>query len=160
MRLGAYSVVRASSRRLPKWLARRFRSPRNAGASASERTGSCLAGVVEKNEVFLRFTNRELRQVIEEPARRVGLVFDPGVVDRLLADVQGDPAVAPLLQFSLLQLWDNRTGNRITSQTYEHFRGGRFALERAAERAFQHFDKDSQDIARRLFLANRAAASA
>ena len=48
---------------------------------------------VQRNQVLMSFTNRELRQMVEEPAKRVGLKYDDGVVDRLLLDVQGDPAV-------------------------------------------------------------------
>ena len=60
-----------------------------------------LAEAVERGRVLLLFTPRELRQAIEEPARKMRLRFDPGVVDRLTNDVQGDPAAGPLLQFSL-----------------------------------------------------------
>jgi hypothetical protein len=104
-----------------------------------------LAREVQSGQVFLMFTNRELRQAIEEPAQQVGLVFDPGVVDWLINDVQGDPAVAPLLQFSLLQLWENRAGNRITRETYERLRGGRVALQRVAERVYEQIKQDGYE---------------
>ena len=57
--------------------------------------------LVQRNQVLMSFTNRELRQMVEEPAKRVGLKYDDGVVDRLLLDVQGDPAVLSLLRFNL-----------------------------------------------------------
>src|SRR5262249_47412000 len=96
-----------------------------------------LAPVFERGRVLIAFTAPELRSAIEEPARQVGLRFDPGLVDRLLLDVQGDPAAATLLQFTLWQLWEARTGNRITQQAYDRLGAGRIALERAAERVYQ-----------------------
>ena len=46
------------------------------------------------SQVLITFTNRELREMVEEPTKRVGLKYDDGVIDRLLLDVQGDPAAA------------------------------------------------------------------
>ena len=45
-----------------------------------------------------------LRQAIEEPARRVGLGFEPGVVDKILNDVAYQPGALPLLEHALLEL--------------------------------------------------------
>jgi WD40 repeat protein/tetratricopeptide (TPR) repeat protein len=118
--------------------------------SASE----ALAPAVERGRVFIAFTARELRQAIEEPAKEVGLRFDPGLVDRLLLDVQGDPAAATLLQFTLWQLWENRTGNRVTREAYERLGAGRIALERAAERVYQGLEKQGDgEAARRVWTA-------
>ena len=58
-----------------------------------------------KSQVLVTFTAAELRQMVLEPANRVGLHFDEGLVDRLLLDVQGDPAA-----LALLRLLKNRPG--------------------------------------------------
>ena len=50
----------------------------------------------------------ELREAVIQPARQVGLIFDEWVVDQLVEDLAGDPAVLPLLQFTLQQLWINK----------------------------------------------------
>jgi hypothetical protein len=50
----------------------------------------------------------ELREAIEQPAEAVGLKFQAGVVDALLQDILGEPAGLPLLQFTLLKLWEHR----------------------------------------------------
>jgi hypothetical protein len=113
-----------------------------------------LASVVNAGRVHFTFDTRELRQAIEEPAKRVGLRFDPGVVDRLLADVQGDPFVAPLLQFSLVRLWQAREGDRITAETYRRLGGGRTALRRAADEVFHQLSAEgSADVAKKVFVA-------
>src|SRR5262249_33892823 len=79
------------------------------------------------------FTTEELRETIEGPAKVVGLTFDAGLVDRLLMDLQGDPSALPLLQFTLLRLWQNRQRNRVTWEAYARIGGGRRALQLAAE---------------------------
>lgn len=101
-----------------------------------------LGGLLERNEVLLALTANELRQSIVEPARHAGLYYEPGLVDRLVEDVQGDPAAAQLLRFTLLQLWEHRVRNRITREAYARLGGGRLAVERAAERIYQQQIKD------------------
>ena len=56
----------------------------------------------------------ELDDAIERPAELVGLDFENGVTAKLLRDILGEPAGLPLLQFTLLKLWENREGNRVT----------------------------------------------
>jgi energy-coupling factor transporter ATP-binding protein EcfA2 len=79
----------------------------------------------------------ELREAIEQPAERIGLKFEAGLVDQLLADILGEPAALPLLQFTLLKLWEQRERNRISLEAYQKVGGGRLALARSAD-AFYH----------------------
>ncbi len=90
-------------------------------------------------------TFSDLRSVITEPARRVGLHFDEGVVEDLISDVFGEPAALPLLQFSLSRLWRFRDRNRISRQAYEQNKGGRRALGTAAEDLWNTLDTDGQE---------------
>ncbi|MFV2070915.1 MAG: TIR domain-containing protein, partial [Pirellulales bacterium] len=50
-------------------------------------------------------TRDELRAVIEKPADAVGLVFQDGLVDRLLSDAGEEPGRLPLLEFAMEELW-------------------------------------------------------
>ncbi len=59
--------------------------------------------------------------------------FEEGVVDALLQDILGEPAALPLLQFTLLKLWENREHNRVTWEAYRRLGGGRLALTRSAD---------------------------
>ena len=56
----------------------------------------------------------ELREAVERPAAQAGLVFASNVVDALLQDILGEPAALPLLQFTLLKLWEGRERNRVS----------------------------------------------
>lgn len=94
----------------------------------------------------------ELRAVIEQPAALVGLRFEDGVVDALVQDVLGEPAALPLLQFTLLKLWESRERNRITWQSYKELGGGRLALARSADRLYESLIPEEQVTARRILL--------
>ncbi|HYH68466.1 MAG TPA: hypothetical protein VD866_27485 [Urbifossiella sp.] len=93
-----------------------------------------------QGQVLVGFSAAELRQMVTDPADRVGLRFNEGVLDRLLMDVQGDPAGLALLRFSLRLLWDARKGNQVTHEVYDHHGGGRLAVGRRAEEVFATLD--------------------
>ena len=69
----------------------------------------------------------ELREAIEKPAEVAGLRFEAGIIEALLQDILGEPAALPLLQFTLLKLWDNRQRNRVTWDAYRRVGSGRGA---------------------------------
>ncbi len=94
----------------------------------------------------------ELRDVIERPAALVGLKFETGVVDALVQDVLGEPAALPLLQFTLLKLWERRDRNRITWASYKELGGGRLALARSADQLYERLIPEEQLTARRILL--------
>jgi WD40 repeat protein/energy-coupling factor transporter ATP-binding protein EcfA2 len=82
-------------------------------------------------------TAAELRDAIEKPAERIGLKFEEGLVELLLKDVVNEPAGLPLLQFTLLKLWEARDHNRITRNAYDRLGGGRECLARSADVAWE-----------------------
>jgi energy-coupling factor transporter ATP-binding protein EcfA2 len=93
-----------------------------------------------------------LRQAIEEPARRVGLCFEPGVVDKILNDVANQPGALPLLQHALLELWKRRQGRTLTLDGYSESGGVTGAIAKTAEETFNSFNPDEQRIVRRIML--------
>ncbi|MBO0700992.1 MAG: hypothetical protein J2P46_21535, partial [Zavarzinella sp.] len=111
-----------------------------------------MAKRFRQGQVLVTFTAGELRQMVVEPAERVGLRFDDGLVDRLLMDVQGDPGVLALLRFTLRRLWEARERNRITHEAYDRVGGGRLAVGRAAEQFFAPLSDDEKAAAQRLLL--------
>jgi energy-coupling factor transporter ATP-binding protein EcfA2 len=94
----------------------------------------------------------ELREAIERPAERVGLIFEDGVVKGLLEDVLGEPAALPLLQFTLLKLWENRQRNRITLDMYHNLGGGRLTLANSADELYESLIPQDQVTVRRILL--------
>jgi WD40 repeat protein len=94
----------------------------------------------------------ELREAIERPAQRVGLRFEDGIVEELIREILGEPAGLPLLQFTLLKLWENRERNRVTWDVYRRVGGGRLALARSADEFFDRLIPEEQVTARRILL--------
>lgn len=94
----------------------------------------------------------ELREAILKPAEQVGLKFEEGVVEALIRDMLSEIAALPLLQFTLLKLWEDRAGDRVTMSSYRRLGGGRLALERSADAVYEDLIPEQQEILRRLFL--------
>ncbi|MEK7327058.1 MAG: hypothetical protein AAB217_17585, partial [Chloroflexota bacterium] len=94
----------------------------------------------------------ELRQAVEAPAAMIGLKFEEGVVDDLLNDLLGEPAALPLLQFTLLKLWERRDHNQITWEAYRKLGGGRQALANTADELYNGLTPEEQATARRVLL--------
>jgi WD40 repeat protein len=112
-----------------------------------------LQAIFEQHAVHITpLTASELRQSIEAPAALIGLKFEQGVVDALLNDILGEPAALPLLQFTLLKLWENRERNRVTWETYRKLGGGRQALSRSADEFYNSLIPEEQVTMRRTLL--------
>ena len=93
-----------------------------------------------------------LRQTIQEPARRVTLGFDPGLVDVILGDVASEPGALPLLEHALLELWKRRRDHTLTLDGYRESGGVKGAIAKTAEEIFRNFSPDEQAIVRRIML--------
>jgi WD40 repeat protein/class 3 adenylate cyclase len=93
-----------------------------------------------------------LRQIIESPALQAGLRLEPGLAERMLDDVVGEPGALPLLEFALLELWRHRRGNTLTFQGYSAIGGVQGALAQRAETVYGDLSHAEQAIAQRLFL--------
>ena len=93
-----------------------------------------------------------LRQVVEEPARHVGLVFEEGLVATVLEDVQNQPGGLPLLEHALLELWERRRGGMLTLEGYRESGGVAGAIAKRADEIYSRFTPDEQAIARRTLL--------
>src|SRR5271166_2010966 len=94
----------------------------------------------------------ELRAAIELPAFKVSCELEPGLTERLLADVKGQAGALPLLQFTLDELWQRREVRRLTLRAYTELGGVEGALEHRANETMQKLSQADQDLCRRIFL--------
>ncbi len=86
------------------------------------------------------------RQVIEGPARRVGLRLETGLSDRLVRDTPSGDAL-PLLAFTLRELWDGRAdGAGITLKQYDDFGGLAGAVQRKANEVLSTSGATEEEI--------------
>src|ERR1051325_5521365 len=115
--------------------------------------------VAAEQEYIGQMTTEELRRAIEEPAKRGGWEFEPGLVDVLLSDIgaQGtsepEPGALPLLSHALLATWERRRGRTFTLDGYYASGGVRGAIAETAESGFtDQLNQTQQEIARDVFL--------
>ena len=113
-------------------------------------------------------TEQDLGQAIEAPAERLLRSFQPGLTQRLIADVRGRPGDLPLLQFALTELWErDAAGGVLTEETYRglgvelpdgtHLPGAQGALIRRAEQLWQELGPADQLRLQRILLGLVAA---
>lgn len=58
----------------------------------------------------------------------------------------------PLLEFTLLKLWEHRQHNYITWEAFQRLGGGRLALANSADAFYQSLIPEEQMTARRILL--------
>lgn len=93
-----------------------------------------------------------LRAAIAEPAARVGLEFEAGLVATILDDVENEPGALPLLEHALLELWQQRAGQMLTLEAYRRVGGVSGALARRAELIYDRLDEPQREALRRTML--------
>ena len=107
----------------------------------------------EQGQVRVNAMNSaELHEAIEKPADAVGLKLQEGLVDALVHEIVGEPAALPLLQFTLLQLWDARERNRVTWEAYRRLGGVTEALANTADRIYKEMLPEDQVTTKRILL--------
>jgi WD40 repeat protein/DNA-binding SARP family transcriptional activator len=109
--------------------------------------------LVEQGLYLLGAMNEDdLRSAIEGPARRAGLLLEPGLVDLLVEEVSGEPGALPLMSHALARTWEAREGRTLTVAGYREAGGIRGAVTQSAEALFQSLPADQQLALRDLLL--------
>ena len=119
-----------------------------------------LRELVSSQQIYIGAMDAaELRQAIEEPAKRGGWELSPGLADLILHDIgaseshQPEPGALPLLSHALLETWKRRRGNLMNLRAYTEAGGVRRAIAHTADRVYsQELTPAQQDIARGIFL--------
>jgi DNA-binding SARP family transcriptional activator/WD40 repeat protein len=114
---------------------------------------AAFAALVERGLYLLTPMNTaQLREAIEAPARQAGLLFEAGLVDLLLRDVEDEPGSLPLLSHALVQTWQAREGNVLTVAGYRAAGGIRGAVAQSAEHLYEHVPAEQRLKLRDLML--------
>ncbi|QZY29721.1 hypothetical protein K6T13_03235 [Nocardioides coralli] len=93
-----------------------------------------------------------LRDAIEGPAQLAGLRLDAGLVELLVAEVEGQPGALPHLSHALRQTWERREGGVLTIDGYRSTGGIRDAVARSAERVYEELSSDQRVMLRDVML--------
>jgi WD40 repeat protein/ABC-type cobalamin/Fe3+-siderophores transport system ATPase subunit len=112
-----------------------------------------LARLFERSQVLVgAMTESQLRRAVTEPAQRVGLRVQDGLVEAVCFDAGAEPGALPLVSTALLETWARRDGDTLTVAAYQDAGGVRGAVARLAEDVYATFDPVGQDDARRIFM--------
>jgi WD40 repeat protein len=95
--------------------------------------------------------SERIRLAIVEPARKSGLELEPGLADRIIADLADQPGSLPLLQFTLDRLATLASDGRITNAEYDALGGVKGALAERAQTAYQTLTERQQAAAQQIF---------
>ncbi len=94
----------------------------------------------------------ELTAAIEEPAHKMKVEFQEGLTNKLIDDLGDRPGRLPLLEFTLLQLWEKHDKWYLTHKAYEEIGGLEKALARYADSILNPLSAANQEKAERIFI--------
>jgi WD40 repeat protein len=94
----------------------------------------------------------ELKRAVLEPAVKVGLGFEDGLVDRILEDVRSEPGNLPLLEFLLTELWARRERGLLTHEAYAAIGGVKGGIATRAEAELGKLTPEQRDALRRVMI--------
>jgi len=108
--------------------------------------------VRSRMETLLPLTAEELERATVQPARQVGVTFEPGLPARIIEDILYQPGALPLLQYALTELFEERDGRVLTHEAYEAIGGAVGALAQRADEIYLGFGDAEREAARQMFL--------
>jgi energy-coupling factor transporter ATP-binding protein EcfA2 len=98
-----------------------------------------------------------LREALARPAERLGVRIEPELIERLLVDAADEPGVLPLLQETMVLLWERLERRLLPLRAYEALGLGEsglaVALVTTADAALAVLPPARQPIARRIILS-------
>lgn len=103
-------------------------------------------------EVITQLNRQELERAITKPGAAVGVDFEADLVAEIVSEVANQPGTLPMLQYVLTELFDQRRGGTIGSESFQEFGGVLAALGNRAEQTYLELAPEAQEAARQLFL--------
>ena len=94
----------------------------------------------------------ELRLAISQPAVRSGYAVETALLTELIAEVNGQVGVLPLLSHALLETWRRRRGSTLTLAGFQAAGGIEGALAQTAEAAYARLVPRQQQVAKEIML--------
>ncbi|MFE1443772.1 trypsin-like peptidase domain-containing protein [Streptomyces sp. NPDC058739] len=109
-------------------------------------------------------TRQDLHDIIALPAQDVGLQFQPGLVEQIVADVlattpeaamagEAPVTVLPLLELTLSQLWLHRRDGYLTHEAYRRIGAVSGSLTTWCDSALNELPPERRPIARRILTS-------
>lgn len=112
-----------------------------------------VARVIERGLYLLAPMGADqLRAAIEQPAKRAGLLVEPGLVGLLVREVENEPGALPLLSHALRATWERREGRTLTVSSYTDSGGIRGAVAQTAESLYGRLAEPARVLLHDLLL--------
>ena len=128
-----------------------------------------LGAIANENNMHLvtDMLSDELREAIEQPAAKHGVVFEKGLVEQIIKDVEGQKGYLPLLQYTLDLLWEKacitissdgrpHIEDRILEHTnYKALGKVRGALQKRVNEIYEDIcqkNNDGESVTKKIFL--------
>ncbi|CCH98785.1 Peptidase C14, caspase catalytic subunit P20 [Microcystis aeruginosa PCC 9717] len=125
-----------------------------------------LGAIANQNNIHLvtEMFPDELRQAIEQPAAKHGVVFEEGLVEQIIKELDGQKGYLPLLQYTLKLLWESECQTRgadgrfeiedrtLNKKSYAALEGVRGALQKRVNEIYKNLNQDEQKITKQIFL--------
>ena len=112
-----------------------------------------LADRIQNAVVMLGPMSRgELTLAVKEPAKKVGLRFEPGLAERILDDVEAEPGNLPLLELVLADLWEGRKAGLLAHAAYEAAGKVEGVLACRAAEASARLSMAEREVLRRILV--------
>jgi WD40 repeat protein len=94
----------------------------------------------------------ELRCAVEKPAQKMKVEFEEGLAETLIKDLGDESGRLPLLEFTLMQLWQNPRKWFLTHEAYQEIGGLEKALANYADTVLDKLSQDDQKRAEKIFI--------
>jgi len=118
-----------------------------------------LARLIERGLYLLGpMDEAGLRAAITGPAESAGLLLEPGLVDLLVREVEGQPGALPLLSHALRRTWERREGRTLTVAGYQATGGIRGCVAQSAEQLHESLTTRQRPLLRQVLLRLVSAA--
>lgn len=114
-----------------------------------------LTRLIQNQSVWIpELENKDLKQVITEPAEKLGYSFAEGLPESIIEQIEQEKNFLPLLQFALTELWKERDqkAQKLTATQYWKKGGVLGVLNSRAKEIYQSFNKQEQAWIKKIFL--------
>ena len=112
-----------------------------------------LARLAERGlNLVVPLAGDRLREAVEGPAKVAGLRLEPGLVDLVVRDADGQPGALPLMSHALTETWRRRETGLLTVDGYHAAGGIRDAVAASAERLYDGLSPEEATELRWLML--------
>lgn len=129
----------------------------NLGSAPDLRLGALMRISVSDVLVVGPLQSGELREAIYRPAEAVGVTIEGALVERLVSEAGAEPGRLPVLQRTMVSMWDQLDNQELTVGDYEALgkegmSGLAASIVSSADAVYYSLTKEQQFIARRIFL--------